>query len=562
MNKKSFFLIIIAALSVVTFWNITASNSRNSKTQVKAAATTHFLSISFLPLTQPMQVGDTQTVSVTLTPSTQTDNIEALYLKLVSDNGLQILDISPPMSSSGNMVNFIQYVQTVKTNSVEVAYDFTGNSTTTYTPPHIIIFNVRVKKTIAASPWMMLYMDSQNSQAFYGYDPSTYYSGEFSWGTIDYFAATNGSTTATVTPVPSISLTPTAVQSPTLNPTIILSGVPTNVPIATCQELSAPQNLTPSGTIFVTAEGQKISWDPVVGAKFYGIEIWEESKNKPTGTTGIPYTKIFTSSTTETFYIYKQFAQDKNYLIKVYAVDACNNAWSPSQQTISVLGAAPTLTPTNVPYPSATPTQTIPPVTIKMRLRLQGMYSKPTRNPKTAQIFLVWVRNADRENPIYKWVTATYDQIGSWFISDTWNLVPGDGYKVWVKGEKHLQRKICDGKPSDQESGFYHCFDETGQIVIRPGENYLDFSNVIMFAGDIPFKGEGDGVLDAFDLSYIATHFGDTATDIGDLNFDGITDSQDFGIAVNAIRVQKYDETYPYKIHPFFRQVPLHPQFP
>lgn len=562
MNKKSFFLIIIAALSVVTFWNITSSTSRNTKTQVNAAATSHFLNISFLPSTQPMQIGDEQTVSVTLTPSTQTDNIEALYLSLVSDTGLQILDISPPMGQSGNMVNFIQYVKTIKTNSVEVAYDFTGSSTSTSIPPHIIVFNVRIKKIAATSPWMILNMDIQNSQAYYGFDPSTYYSGEYSWGSIDYFAATSSFITTTNTPTPIISLIPTIVQSPTPNPTVVLSAVPTSVPNATCGELSAPQNLAPSGTIFVTAEGQRISWDPVAGAKFYGIEIWEESKNKPTGTTGIPYTKIFTSSTTETFFIYKQFAQDKNYLIKVYAVDACNNAWTPSQQTISVLGAAPTLIPTSVPYPSATPTQTIPPVTIKMRLRLQGMYSKPTRNPKTAKIFLVWVRNADKENPIYKWVTATYDQIGSWYITDTWNLVPSDGYKVWVKGEKHLQRKICDGKPSDQESGFYHCFDETGQIVISPGENYLDFSNVIMFAGDIPFKGEGDGVLDAFDLSYIATHFGDTSTDIGDLNFDGVTDSQDFGIAVNAIRVQKYDETYPYKIHPFFRQVPLHPQFP
>ncbi len=551
MNKKSFFLIIIAALSVVTFWNLSASSSKRAKAQSVSSA--HLLNVAFTPTTQPMKVGDIQTVSISFLPLLQTDNIQALYLALSSDNGLQILDISQPKDQSGGSIYYTQYIQEVKTNSVTVAFDFTNSNNSS--APHAVSFTVRVKKT-ASTGSQSLVVNTQLSQIYYGYDPTMYDSQQFDWGEVRSFTATNDFTTPTATPIP------TTVQSPTPNPTIILSAIPTSIPGAICQELSAPQNLTPSGTIFVTAEGQKISWDPVVGAKFYGIEIWEESKNKPTGTTGIPYTKIFTSSTTETFYIYKQFAQDKNYLIKVYAVDACNNAWSPSQQTISVLGAAPTLTPTNVPYPSATPTQTIPAVTIKMRLRLQGMYSKPTRNPKTAKIFLVWVRNADRENPIYKWVTATYDQIGSWYISDTWNLVPGDGYKVWVKGEKHLQRKICDGKPSDQESGFYHCFDETGQIVIRPGENYLDFSNVIMFAGDIPFKGEGDGVLDAFDLSYIATHFGDTATDIGDLNFDGITDSQDFGIAVNAIRVQKYDETYPYKIHPFFRQVPLHPQFP
>lgn len=558
MNKKSYFLIIIAALSVVTFWNLSSSSSRRTKAQT--VSSTHLLNVMFNPASQSMKVGDIQTVTVTFLPMLQSDNIEAMYLALASENGLQILDISQPKSLSGSAISYTQYIQDVKTNSVTVAYDFTNSSNPN--PPHAISFTVRVKKTAIVGSQSSLMVNTQLSQIYYGYDATMYYSQQFDWGEVNYFTALNDSATPSPSTSPSVAQSPTPSLSPTPNPTVILSSIPTSGPNGTCQELSAPQNLSPSGTIFVTAEGQKISWNAVQGAKFYGIEIWEESKTKPTGTQGTPYTKIFTSSTTETFYIYKQFAQDKNYLIKVYAIDSCNNVWTASQQTISVLGSAPTLTPTNVPYPSATPTQTIPLVTIKMRLRLQGIYTQPTRSPKTAQVFLVWVRNSDRENPIYKWVTATYDQVGAWFIDDTWNLVPGDGYKVWIKGEKHLQRKICDGKPSDQESGFYHCFDETGQIVIKPGENVLDFSNVIMFAGDIPFKGEGDGVLDAFDLSYIATHFGDTSTDIGDLNFDGVTDSQDFGIAVNAIRVQKYDETYPYKIHPFFRQVPLHPQFP
>lgn len=548
MKKKSFLLIIIAALSVVTFWNISSKSSQRAKADVTTGI--HLLSVSFSPATAQINIGDIQTVTVTLTPNTQTDNINAMYVQVNVNNGLQIVDVSKPVLANGGAVAGTEYIKYVQPDYAQLAYDFTTSTQIgSIAPPHAISFNVLVKKLTNVNS--SLTIDQTASAIYYGYDPATYYSAEFSWGQVGSFVSTE--VTAN---------TPTPIPSPTANPTVILSEVPTSAPVGTCQELSPPQNLSPSGTIYVTAEGQKITWDPVIGAKFYGIEIWEESKTKPTGATGVTYTKISTTSTPDTFYIFTKFVQDKNYLIKVSAIDSCNNAWTPTQATISVAGVAPTAAPTQVPFPSATPTQSIPSVTIKMRLRLQGIYSKPTRSPKSPQIFLVWVRNSDRENPIYKWVTAKYDQTGSWFIEDTWNLVPGDGYKVWIKGEKHLQRKICDGKPSDQESGFYHCANENGNIVIRPGDNYLDFSNVIMFAGDIPFKGESDGVLDAFDLAYVATHFGDTTNDIGDLNFDGVTDSQDYGISVNAIRIQKYDETYPYKIHPFFRNVPLHEAFP
>ncbi len=540
MKKKHIFIALIAGLTALTFWNVFSSYSRNSKADTLAA---HVMNITMNPKVL-LQSSSPQTVRVVFTPETTTDVVNQMNFVIHSQGDSMIIDVSEPLNADGSKISATELYKFI---------DFSGSAANLYysfnsTPkPKSVIFDVLVMRKLQSNTCSIFINMTSISGIIYGETYSS--SNMYTWGTME-----SASCTVQTTPTPTLS--PSQTPTPTVAPSIAVSAVPTAVQLVDCQQLAQPQNLSPGGVIYVTADGQKLSWDPVPGASFYGIEIWE---GRQVPSQGLVYSKVFTTSTTNNYYVYTKFAQDKQYFWKVSAVDKCNNAWSPNESYITVLGTAPTVTPQ---YPTATPSVAIPQVTIKMRLRFQGIYTIPTRNPVSPQVFLVWIRNADRDNPIYKWVTAKYDQTGSWYIEDKWDLVPGDGYKVWIKGEKHLQRQICDGKPSDQESGFYKCGDGNGQIVIRPGENYLDFSNVIMFAGDIPFKGESDGILDAFDLAYIATHFDDTAETIADLNFDGVTDSQDYGIAINAIRIQKYDETYPYKIHPFFRKVPLHPQFP
>jgi hypothetical protein len=180
-------------------------------------------------------------------------------------------------------------------------------------------------------------------------------------------------------------------------------------------------------------------------------------------------------------------------------------------------------------------------VSLTMKIKLQGIAKKP----KTADPITVSVKLAGSTGtPITKSVAFTVDDAGIWTGKADMDGVPtGGGYTVYIKGPKHIQKKICDAVPTEAKVGTYHCAE--GKIAIVAGANTLDFSKVVQLAGDLPEGGtKQNGIVDAYDTTFIRTNLGSTdATKlkIGDINFDGIIDTQDYSMVLQSLSI-KFDE--------------------
>jgi hypothetical protein len=145
----------------------------------------------------------------------------------------------------------------------------------------------------------------------------------------------------------------------------------------------------------------------------------------------------------------------------------------------------------------------------------------------------------------------------------TWNgtveypeALAGAGYRVYVKGAKHLQRELCTTSGSDsnnqQNPDVYRC--KAGEsLTLAQGNNELDFSKVIIFSGDLKIGSGQDGIIKATDIAYILNILGtvgsdnDRSTDpsvlaIADLNLDGKVTIADFALMVSSLGV-RYDDS-------------------
>lgn len=128
----------------------------------------------------------------------------------------------------------------------------------------------------------------------------------------------------------------------------------------------------------------------------------------------------------------------------------------------------------------------------------------------------------------------------------TWNGSMGvDGinsstkYEIIIKGAKHLAKKICANNPSEALGGTYRCSEP--EMNLQEGNNDLSFTGIILLGGDLP---QQDGLINAMDFAFIRQNLGsqDGQNLIrGDLNLDGIIDTQDHTIIKTALDF-KYDE--------------------
>lgn len=171
----------------------------------------------------------------------------------------------------------------------------------------------------------------------------------------------------------------------------------------------------------------------------------------------------------------------------------------------------------------------VPPVdkTVKVNVILANKY---LRSPIEREMELTETGKDDKGISIYE---------GSFDVN---NIAFGNGYSIYIKGDHHLQKRICDITPTEIVDGRYVC--TKGDITLKEGENILDFSDIYQLAGDIPISNAQSGFIDAVDVVFIRSNFQSTAADkliIGDLNKDGIIDTQDYALAVYALSF-KYDE--------------------
>ena len=213
--------------------------------------------------------------------------------------------------------------------------------------------------------------------------------------------------------------------------------------------------------------------------------------------------------------------------------------------TVTITSAdAPPATPTTDNVPSPTPTTgsfsgTKANVQLNMKVRFQGIVKQPN-----AAFDRLNVRVDIEGSQGYKndqIVEFKADGSGLWNgVMKIENVPISQKYAVLIKGPKHLSRKICEASPRENVPGSYKC-DSTGKIELKADGNNLDFSQIVVLAGDIPTQNQ---VVDSADIIFIRQNFGNTspsALSRGDLNLDGIIDTQDYSLVMAALGF-KYDE--------------------
>lgn len=201
-------------------------------------------------------------------------------------------------------------------------------------------------------------------------------------------------------------------------------------------------------------------------------------------------------------------------------------SWDGSVLPTNPPGTNPTLTP-------ATPggLQTMK---LQFAVRLQGILSKPTT--ATAETFAIGLRGpTDLDTK----VSLTPDEKGVYRGSVDVQAKPGNTYRLYVKGPRHLQKKICINLPKESSIGTYRC--DQGSVALAAGGNDFDLTNITMLVGDLPAQ---DSIVDSYDTSYVRQSLGSRDPSrlvVADLNRDGIIDTQDMSLVIQSLNI-KYDD--------------------
>ena len=175
--------------------------------------------------------------------------------------------------------------------------------------------------------------------------------------------------------------------------------------------------------------------------------------------------------------------------------------------------------------------------TLNIKLKFQGITAKPVGGNQMN--VKVKVAGGNLSQPVESSAVFTVDDGGIWSGTTAFNLDNASNYRVYIKGPKHIQKRVCHNAPAESWPGTYGCFD--GEVALKPGNNDLDFSNIIQLVGDLP---DQDGVVNAYDISFIRNNLQSRDAhnlSIGDLNLDGVIDTQDHSLVISALSI-KYDE--------------------
>lgn len=211
----------------------------------------------------------------------------------------------------------------------------------------------------------------------------------------------------------------------------------------------------------------------------------------------------------------------------------------PGLSPTNAISTTPTPKPT-IPVYTPTPTPTLGPndTRINMKVKFQGI----TEKPKDPSIYLLAkIKLYKGNSAVLSSDLTLFPEFGELFNGAVLSpqLSAGSDYSLFIKGAKHLQRKICNKTPIETSPSAYKC--TTGSFPLTLGENYLDLSGIYQFAGDL----NQDGIVDSADTSLVRNNLGKkelAVLIIADLNLDGIVDSQDYSLVLAALRIRFDDE--------------------
>ena len=181
-------------------------------------------------------------------------------------------------------------------------------------------------------------------------------------------------------------------------------------------------------------------------------------------------------------------------------------------------------------------------VTLDLKLHFQGITGLPATDRNAMKVKFT-VSGGGLAQSMVKTGDFISDKNGIWSGSINFPDLQAGTYTLFIKGPRHVQKKICDTAPNDQGAiGRYFCRAGSAGVALTMGANNLDFSNIWLLSGDLPLPGEGqDGIIDSKDISYIRNNLGVKTDMVCDINLDGICGGDDYTLLYKSLEV-KYDE--------------------
>jgi len=211
-----------------------------------------------------------------------------------------------------------------------------------------------------------------------------------------------------------------------------------------------------------------------------------------------------------------------------------NPTTPPGTQPTAPPGSQPTQTP-NPTYGAAST------INLNLKLKFQGITAKPKDEYNKLSVKVKLGGGALTQLTDYQTADFTADSTGIWSGSVSFTQIQvGGKYKVYIKGPKHLQKKVCASTPTETSSGTYSCSE--GNITLVAGANDLDLSGIFQLVGDLPVQ---NGIVDSYDTTLVQTNLGKTdaeALRLADLNLDGKVDTQDHSLVIAALSLKADEE--------------------
>lgn len=180
-------------------------------------------------------------------------------------------------------------------------------------------------------------------------------------------------------------------------------------------------------------------------------------------------------------------------------------------------------------------------VKLKLALKLQGINTTPvTAKGLKFKVSAIGTNN-NKQGPkeVELLVSDRNDGIFEGTV-DFEKLMPESNFRLFIKGPKHVQKRICDAKPTGGTD--YYCSNEQG-FALNTGLNEIDLTQTPLLAGDLPLP-EQDGILNSKDIVAIRNCIKDRTDECvkqTDVNYDGTTNGTDFTIVINSMGI-KYDD--------------------
>ncbi len=175
-------------------------------------------------------------------------------------------------------------------------------------------------------------------------------------------------------------------------------------------------------------------------------------------------------------------------------------------------------------------------VRLNLKLKFQGIGKQPASGENSMTVAVKVKQEGANTSFITSQGTFTADNNGVWSGTVGFNISDVSGkWAVYVKGPQHIQKKICDGAPTESSPGVYNC--SNGNINLAAGDNSFDFSKIVLLSGDL----NQDGVVDSVDLGMVRNNLGKKDADTlkkADINRDGVVDTQDFSLILSALSVR------------------------